>query len=86
MRRPGSRSPGGEDRRHPEVDCRREFGPSRQAGRWAVANDGDWAGEGDGKEATVSSQLSVAKVLANLEAQMALHKEREAYQDRKSVV
>ena len=33
----------------------------------------------------MSSQLSVAKVLANLEAQMALHKEREAYHAQQEV-
>jgi len=33
----------------------------------------------------VSSQLSVAKVLENLEAQMALHKEREAYHAQQEV-
>jgi hypothetical protein len=33
----------------------------------------------------VSSQLSVAQVLANLEAQMALHKEREAYHAQQEV-
>ena len=33
----------------------------------------------------MSSQLSVAKVLANLEAQMTLHKEREAYHAQQEV-
>lgn len=33
----------------------------------------------------MSSQLSVAQVLANLEAQMALHKEREAYHAQQEV-
>ncbi len=33
----------------------------------------------------MSSQLSVAKVLANLEAQMALHKEREAFHAQQEV-
>jgi hypothetical protein len=33
----------------------------------------------------VSSQLSVAKVLANLEAQMAFHKEREAFHAEQEV-
>lgn len=36
-------------------------------------------GKGDAKEERLSSQLSVAQVLANLEAQMALHREREAH-------
>jgi hypothetical protein len=43
------------------------------------------AGDGGGQEEIVSSQLSVAKVLANLEAQMALHKEREAFHAEQEV-
>ena len=43
------------------------------------------AEEDHAKEEDVSSQLSVAQVLANLEAQMALHKEREAYHAQQEV-
>ena len=43
------------------------------------------AGDGGGQEEIVSSQLSVAKVLANLGAQMALHKESEAFHAQQEV-
>gem|GEM_PF-318181 len=38
-----------------------------------------------GKEETVSSELSVAKVLANLEAQITLHRESEAYHAQQEI-
>jgi hypothetical protein len=50
----------------------------RRKPRQAVEKD-------DAKEEVVSSQLSVAQVLANLETQMALHKEREAYHAQQEV-
>jgi hypothetical protein len=42
-------------------------------------------GQDDAKEETVSSELSVAQILANLEAQMAMHQEREAYHAEQEV-